>query len=49
MNEVEILEEMLSIYKRYFEVVQEMGAITMSEDDSKRLAELETKLEAIRD
>ena len=46
MNEVEILREMLTIYKKYFVVVEKLGTLTMSSEDTARLVELEEKLGA---
>lgn len=48
MNEVEILSEMLEIYKKYFKAVIDMGTISMSPRDEQRLKELEEKLEEIK-
>jgi len=47
MNKVEILEEMLSIYEKYFKAVLEMGTIQMSPKDKQRLEELRIELESL--
>ena len=47
-EEVIILEEIISIYKKYWKVVNEMGTISMSPKDEQRLKELEKELESIR-
>ncbi len=44
MTREEILAEMVAIYKKYFKVVEQMGTLTMSPQDRKRLQELETQL-----
>ena len=44
MRQVEILKEIVAIYKKYFDVVVKMGTITMSPDDKTRLATLEAEL-----
>jgi hypothetical protein len=43
MREIEILKEMLEIYKKYFTACETMGTISMSPADKKRLQELETE------
>lgn len=48
-REVEILGEMLSIYRKYFKAVLEMGTISMSPIDENRLKELEEELDKIRE
>jgi len=48
MSEVQILEEMLGIYRKYFKAVEMMGTITMSPKDKQRLDELERSLSEIR-
>ena len=48
LNEVEILQEMVEIYRKYFEVVVEMGTISMSPVDENRLKELENELTKLR-
>jgi len=48
MNEIEILYEMLGIYKKYFKAVLEMGTISMSPKDEQRLKELEQELTRIK-
>jgi len=48
MTEIQILEEMLGIYKKYFSAVVKMGTISMSPKDEVRLKELEQELAKIR-
>lgn len=48
MRETEILGEMLTIYRKYFKAVLEMGTISMSPADENRLKELEEELEVIK-
>lgn len=48
MNEVEILEEIIKIQRKYLSVVESMGAITMSPQDKQRITFLETELKKIR-
>jgi len=43
MKIVKVLEEILSIYKKYFSVVEQMGTISMSPKDKQRLEELEAE------
>lgn len=45
MTREEILQEILTIYKKYFKVVEELGTLTMSPQDKERLEELEKELE----
>lgn len=44
MNKEEILREMVTIYQKYFKVIEELGAITMSPQDKERLEFLEKEL-----
>ncbi len=44
MEKAEILAEMVAIYKKYFIVVEEIGAISMSDVDKARLNELDRLL-----
>ena len=44
MSKEEILAEMVAIYKKYFKVVEKMGTLTMSPQDSERLNFLEKQL-----
>jgi len=43
MNKEEILLEMVIIYKKYFSIVEQLGAITMSPYAKERLEFLEKK------
>lgn len=45
MTNEEILREMVAIYQKYFRVVEQLGSITMSPQDSARLAELQANLD----
>ena len=45
MSEEEILQEMVTIYQKYFKVIEELGAISMSPQDKKRLEFLEKELD----
>jgi len=42
-----ILQEMVTIYKKYLTVAEQIGTIGMSAADRERLAELEAKLEVL--
>jgi len=44
MTREEILIEMVAIYKKYFNVVEQLGTLRMSPQDKQRLQELETQL-----
>ena len=47
MSKEEILREMVAIYQKYFKVVEELGAITMSPHDKERLELLEKELKTL--
>ena len=47
MREKEILQEMVVIYKKYFEVIEQLGAITMSPQDKDRLEFLDKELKGL--
>ena len=47
MKKEEILQEMVEIYQKYFKVVEELGAITMSPHDKERLEILERELKTL--
>jgi hypothetical protein len=44
MTREEILIEMVAIYKKYFNVVEQLDTLRMSPQDKQRLQELETQL-----
>lgn len=44
MSKEEILQEMVTIYQKYFKVVEELGTITMSPQDAERLEYLQKEL-----
>jgi septum formation topological specificity factor MinE len=48
MNEIEILEEIVKIQRKYLTVVESMGTITMSPQDKNRITFLEAELKKIR-
>ena len=45
MNKETILQEMVTIYQKYFKVVEQIGSITMSPQDRDRLEELGKELD----
>jgi len=47
MSKEEILQEMVAIYQKYFKVVEQLGAISMSPQDKTRLEELEAQLQTL--
>ena len=47
MSKEEILQEMVAIYQKYFKVVEELGAISMSPQDKARLEFLEKELKGL--
>jgi len=47
MSKEEILQEMVTIYQKYFKVVEQLGSISMSPQDKARLEELESQLQSL--
>jgi len=47
MTKEEILQEMVSIYKKYFRIIEQIGTLEMSPADKQRLEELEEQLRAM--
>lgn len=48
MTEVEILREMVGIYRKYFKVIETLGTLKMSPKDADRLKELKAELERVK-
>jgi len=47
MSKEEILQEMVSIYKKYFKIIEQIGTLEMSPADKQRLEELEEQLQKL--
>jgi len=47
MSKEEILQEMVSIYKKYFKIIEQIGTLEMSPIDKQRLEELEGQLQKL--
>ena len=47
MSKEEILREMVTIYQKYFKVVEQLGTISMSAQDKERLEFLKEELKGI--
>ena len=47
MSKEEILQEMVSIYKKYFKIIEQIGTLEMSPTDKQRLEELEGQLQKL--
>ncbi len=49
MNEIEILEEIVAIQKKYLTAMESMGTISLSPQDRQRVDFLEDELKKIRE
>lgn len=47
MTKEEVLQEMVSIYKKYFKIIEQIGTLEMSPADKQRLEELEGQLQKL--